>query len=348
MEQKYHLQTHATLVRQRPPDLRGDKDFIKEHDFFVFSLSSDHLLQIAKFSSRQESKTGIQRVHQEDRDREIGRFISSDRPFFTKVIILNFPLGFEKSFFDDKSHCLDVKIPLASALVVDGQHRLKAFQSEYANTVVLPLVVAAYFDLELPTVAEIFTRINFFQKPVSKSLVYDLLDLNDDPDFKNYKEAHDIIEILNTKIGSPWYGLIKTLGVGRGLLSQAAFVEAYTSRYKIKKQLSVLSTLEDKADVIERYFKAIEIVFPGKWGEQSSVLSRTLGFNALMKSLQIILTQGKFDVIHDKKAFGKYAEAIKNINVDAEDIRMLGGYGGVNALASKFEDSFRRMELLKK
>ena len=344
---EFRLEVQALLVRQRPPEHITSEEFLNEYDFFIFTMSSADLLQIAKFSPRSESPRGIQRAHKEDRDREIGRFITSDHPFFPNTIIINMPLQFSRDYYNPESKFLTVDIPLKEAYIIDGQHRLRAFASRYSNGVSLELVVSAYFGLELPTIAEIFTRINFFQKPVSKSLVYDLLDLNNDPEFEKYKEAHEVVDILNTKIGSPWYDLIKMLGVGKGLLSQAAFVEACSTRYKILELLKELPSTSHKARILERYFASVQDYFPQKWGNPDSVLTRTLGFNALMKSLQVILQKGTLDVVSTDGNFARYVEAIKNINVDAEDIRRLGGYGGVNELASRFVTAIREKGLLR-
>jgi len=344
---QFHLEVQALLVQQRPPEHITSEEFINEYDFFVFEMPSDELLKIAKFSPRSESPRGIQRAHKEDRDREIGRFITSDHPFFPNTIIINIPLQFNKDYYNTEIKSLTVDIPLKEAYVIDGQHRLRAFASKYSKGVSLNLVVSAYFGLELPTIAEIFTRINFFQKPVSKSLVYDLLDLSNDPEFQKYKEAHEIVNILHTKIGSPWYDLIKLLGVGKGLLSQAAFVEACSTRYKILELLKELPSTADKARILEGYFAAIRDYFPQKWGNPDSVLTRTLGFNALMKSLQVILQRGKLDVVSTDGNFAKYVEAIRSIDVDAEDIRRLGGYGGVNELARRFVTAIDEKGLLR-
>lgn len=344
---QFHLEVQALLVQQRPPEHITSEEFINQYDFLVFEMPSDDLLKIAKFSPRSESPRGIQRAHKEDRDREIGRFITSDHPFFPNTIIINIPLQFSKDYYNTETKFLTVDIPLKEAYVIDGQHRLRAFASKYRKGVSLNLVVSAYFGLELPTIAEIFTRINFFQKPVSKSLVYDLLDLSNDPEFQKYKEAHDIVNILNTKIGSPWYDLIKLLGVGKGLLSQAAFVEACSTRYKILELLRERPSTSDKARILEAYFAAVRDYFPQKWGNPDSVLTRTLGFNALMKSLQVILQRGKLDVVSTDGNFAKYVEAIRSIDVDAEDIRRLGGYGGVNELASRFVTAIDEKGLLR-
>jgi len=255
------IKQHAILVKQRPHtffDSVAENEFLSIHDFFILNLNSDVLLKVAKFLGRHESSLGIQRKHKEDRDKQIGNFISSDHPFFPNNIIINIPLGFRKSFYDKKTNILNIKIKQGSCYIIDGQHRLKAFQSDYSKGIKLPLVVSAYFGLEIPTIAEIFTRINFFQSPVSKSVVYDLLEFNKDPEFLKFRDAHYICDKLNSSIDSPFYNLIKMLGVGSGLLSQAAFVEAISTRYKIVPLLNRKMSTEEIANLISKYFESIK------------------------------------------------------------------------------------------
>lgn len=330
------LDAPAIRINQRTSE---DEKFQKESDFFIFSLPSDTLLKIAKFLARTESKLGIQRAHKEERDIQIGRFITSDHPFFPNTIIINIPLAYDDSYYQNNRLKVDIKAQ--TAYIIDGQHRLKAFQSKYSNKTVLNLVVAAYFDLELPTIAEIFTRINYFQKPVNKSIVYDLLDFNHDPDFKIYTEAHSIAITLNTKVKSPFYNVIKILGVGDGLLSQASFVEALSTKYKIMSLLGKFSK-DDKIDIIEKYFTSIKNAFPLKWASDNSILTRTIGFNALVKLLSYIL---KREPAIENIDFKKYTTAIKTIDVDAPAIKTMGGFQGVNVLAHLFIEKANKVAI---
>ncbi len=104
--EKIRLQTKAIRLNQRPISLQQTSDgdgFESIYDFFIFSLPSDVLLKVAKFLGRHESSRGVQRIHKEDRDKEIGKFICSGHPFFPNTIIINLPLGFEDLFYDESS-----------------------------------------------------------------------------------------------------------------------------------------------------------------------------------------------------------------------------------------------------
>lgn len=347
MKNEILIEVPAIKIEQRPPVLSKNNNFLNEYDFFIFILSSEKLLKIAKFLSRRDSPIGIQRIHKEDRDKEIGQFITSEHPFFPNTIIINIPFEYKTDFYDDKTKVLRFRTEEQSAYVIDGQHRLRAFASKYSKGVNLDLVVAAYFGLELPTVAEIFTRINYYQKPVSKSLVYDLLDFNIDPEFAKYKKAHEIVAILNSKIGSPFYGIIKMLGIGTGFISQAAFVEALTTKFKIIELFGEKYSKEEIILIIDSYFNAIKKSFADKWANENSILSRSIGFNALMKILKLIV-QEHIDTDDIKSVnFTNYTEKMKHVDVDSEDIRSFGGFKGVDALSKKFITELKKSKLLR-
>ncbi len=329
------IETSAIKVSQRPLWLKDEIGFIKECDFFVFSLSSTELLKIAEFQGRRESPVGVQRDHKKERDKEIGGFIASEHPFFPNTIIINIPLEFKDIYYDEIKKVLKVNIPEKKAYVIDGQHRLKAFASEYSKQVELDMVVSAYFGLELPTIAEIFTRINYFQKQVNKSLVYDLLEFNTDPSFKVYKEAHEIASILNYQIGSPFYGRIKMLGVGEGMLSQAAFVESLSTKYKIVELLNPYTkNIEDKAYIIDSYFDSARDSFKKVYDKDYFIFSSSVIFYSLSKVLNQILQNAANDAT--KLDFNRYTYAIASCGITIEKIRSFGGLSGVNALSQIF------------
>lgn len=335
--QKIPISVNAIKVCQRPQLLEKNPEFIKECDFFIFSINSDELLKIAKFLGRKESPLGVQREHKEDRDKEIGRFISSEHPFFPNTIIINIPIEFNEKLYDPKKGLLEFSIDRESAYIIDGQHRLKAFNSDYSNGVNLDLVVSAYFGLELPTIAEIFTRINFYQKPVSKSLVYDLLELNTDPAFHIYKDAHEIASILNDTIGSPFYGSIKMLGVGSGLISQASFVEAISTRYRIITLLDSFGfSLSHKLKLLDNYFLSANNSFQNNGFREKFIFSSSVMFNSLVKVFSIIIQtcRNKKEIMN--LDFYKYTDVMADSVEDSDEIKSFGGFKGVKTLTDIF------------
>ena len=64
------------------------------------------------------------------------------------------------------------------AMVIDGQHRLFAFASAEPERLDLQLLCSVFIDLPPPMQATIFATINSNQKPVDKSLTYELFGYN--------------------------------------------------------------------------------------------------------------------------------------------------------------------------
>jgi len=338
MVEKIKIKTKALAVKQRPKELENDSDFLKLYDFFIFQMEASKIIKISKFLSRVDSPLGVQRQHNQSRDKEIGEFIASDHPFFPNSIILNIPIEYNSKFYIDDS-ILEFELEGESAYVIDGQHRLKAFNAKYSKGVDLPLVVIAYFNLELPTIAEIFTRINYFQKPVNKSIVYDLLEFNKDPLFNQYKEAHQIVDHLNNLLSSPLYGMIKMLGIGTGSISQATLIEGLTSKYKIIELLNQNGfKTKQKIDLINNYFISISHKLQPYWGNKDSILTKSLGFYVLLNILKYILERHKQN--YSLIPFDEYAEAIANSGIDFND-KSIGGFKGVNVISSKIFEIFQ-------
>ena len=73
---------------------------------------------------------------------------------------------------------------------------------------------------------------NFTQKPVSRSLYYDIFGSVPDPERNEIKLAHDLALHLNNNKESPLYNMIKMLGKGYGLISQSFFVESMLVHFK--------------------------------------------------------------------------------------------------------------------
>lgn len=100
-----------------------------------------------------------------------------------------------------------------SVLVIDGQHRLRGLQ-ETSEDVRQNYEILVSFMLGFPpaVVAELFYTINYEQKSVNKSLLYDLMgEFSYELDEITF--MHEIVRVLNAVDKSPFYRRIKMLGV---------------------------------------------------------------------------------------------------------------------------------------
>ena len=124
--------------------------------------------------------------------------------------------------------------------VIDGQHRLLAFDrdAQIAGNFELPVVL--FEDLDASWQAYLFWTINISPKRIGPSLAFDLYPLlrteewlNPVPSSLAYREtrAQELTEALWSNPSSPWYQRIGMLGRGSGLVTQAAFVRSLTNSY---------------------------------------------------------------------------------------------------------------------
>ncbi|CAG1023264.1 hypothetical protein DOJK_02200 [Patescibacteria group bacterium] len=303
-----------------------------ERDFYLFKIKASDLLSIAYFNPREiDRETGIQRPFKESRSKEIADYIDSENSVLANNIIVSLK-GDAISF---NNGCLEIQQDKDVAFIIDGQHRLRAFK--YATKKEFELPISGFIDLSLAEIAEIFVKINYYQKPVSKSLVYDLLGISEDI-FPEFVEAHKITKILNETIGSPWFDNIKMLGIGKGIITQAAFITALEAN-KILDDLLQDFSLEQKAKILSNYFTAIKQLFPEQWGYRGSIIAKTLSLNAFVRILPKVFKK----ITQETKGFkiediGKFMSPITKIHFESEQISSLGGMKGVQKLAQIMEN----------
>lgn len=130
---------------------------------------------------------------------------------------------------------------LAPVEVIDGQHRLWAFDESISDDMELPVV--AFVGLDISWQAYLFWSINIKPKKINPSLAYDLYPLLRTQDWLSgfsgpvvYREARsqEIVEILWGCEVSPWHGRIDMLGdIGKkkGVVSQAAWIKTLLATF---------------------------------------------------------------------------------------------------------------------
>lgn len=174
--------------------------------FYACSISSG-LLEEISFSSRAKYKrkdiiegvfslvSGNQREIDDDRSKEISKYIDSIEATFPNSIILGANVDKEGNFVTDRKKRwrveeedgrLTLVIPSMEKLatIIDGQHRLSGFK--YSDRKKMDLLCSVFIDLPAPYHAYIFATININQKKVNKSLAYELYG------FKLEDESRDI------------------------------------------------------------------------------------------------------------------------------------------------------------
>lgn len=214
--------------------------------FYVTAIPAEVLLQVAYSDVLSASLApggsgyvleGTQRLSQPKRLSQIADYIDREDSAFPNSVILaaNFrPDGkFEDTDDDDDNPqtldaqsrewsvsleadgCYTLSIPSSAkiAAIIDGQHRLFAFtQVGEPKRLQMEILCSVYIDLPKPFQAQLFATINSTQKPVDKSLTYELFGYNISEETEEFwtpdKLAVFLARKLNTETKSALYGRI--------------------------------------------------------------------------------------------------------------------------------------------
>lgn len=207
--------------------------------FYAFSLNADVLSKLtysqpAEVTARMERESsehgggysilGTQRKESKKRLDEIAEFIQTSEATFPNAIILAANYDREGRYIDEETKRWRVQreandqwrlhIPTLegpSASIIDGQHRLHAFQrlEDNAPNREMELLCVVFLELPTPFHAFVFATINFNQKKVDRSLAYELFGFDVDerpPEFWAPETlAVYLARLLNTDQLSPLY-----------------------------------------------------------------------------------------------------------------------------------------------
>lgn len=208
-------------------------------------------------------------------------------------------------FIVDGQHRLMAMILLYKRLISDGTKKSSKtdYIIKYLKDYKFNCTILVNFDLWEQ--GQVFINVNFKQKPVNKSLYYEVFGSEyreGSPDDKRNQIylAHCLVKDLNEQIGSPFYNKIKMLGTGSGYVSQAFFVEAILPLFRIKgiwwKNPINYEIRDDDyneylAELIT-YFKAIKDSFNDYWPTENEsngrIICKTTSIGAFLRLLSYI------------------------------------------------------------
>lgn len=103
----------------------------------------------------------------------------------------------------DDGYCV-LRIPTKEKLaaIIDGQHRLFAFVSARPQRLDMNLICSIFLDLPKPYQAQLFATINSTQKPVDKSLTYELFGYNIEEEDEKFWSPDKLAVFLTRKLGT--------------------------------------------------------------------------------------------------------------------------------------------------
>jgi DGQHR domain-containing protein len=195
-----------------------------------------------------------------------------------------------------KTH-LTFKDEEGSAQIIDGQHRVAGIEAAIEDDPKLgklELPVVIFENLTTKMCADIFLSINTEQKPVPRSLVFDLYGEASvhivDP---AAVRARDIAIYLNETDNSPYFGEIKFPGdpPRRGGISLSTVVTAIKPLVEDKgvfEQIDVRE-LEMQRKIIFNLLTVLKKKYGEKWAARENVFMFAAGFMGAMDFLKLKL-----------------------------------------------------------
>ncbi|MGY3716249.1 DGQHR domain-containing protein [Sutcliffiella cohnii] len=315
------------------------------------SYKNKYLDEVKEKFNAEFSENGIQRVLEKKRLDKLGSYIKDKDGVFPNSLIVSLNTKEQENTLEDDLinvmedgfglfetnvpglFTLEIEPDKVDAFIVDGQHRLAAFSEAEEKIDEYELVVTFFLNMEIPLQAEIFATINGNQRPVNKSLLYDLQEFERD-NYNVIKRCHGIVKWLNNEELSPFYNKIKMLGTGYGSISQSAFIDElvkYIRERKINKHRAFMREMDNK-DIIKvllSYFLSIQELFPEQWDDNDNyIFLKTTGFGALMKLLYYVYIDFKVNGKTLKKAeLSLYFEKLQDDDFSKEKWGQSAGQG---------------------
>jgi DGQHR domain-containing protein len=330
-------------------------------------------LNSPKFKSRtsdvlsDDREQPYQRFLDERRAVEISRYLQQPSALLPNSIILAVNVDFDESEVISKQKDGFVRIHLpqseSSAVILDGQHRVAALRYlETPQREDFELVVTFLVGIPFYQQAEIFAIINGKQKPVNKSIIFDLFGYTPSGSASE-EELYEglmavarfcshVTRILNVVEESPWASKIKMRGPGDiGIISQAAVVEYLTALVEPKtfsarlKILPLLYAFFKKSDpagcasLLIVYLRAIQTALPEEFNNPKTLFWKNNGVAVILRILHDhLMLKGSVDSL-----MGDFKEIVerwrKAPRADIMEPPKSGGGGVQNQLYQKFQAS---------
>ncbi|HEX8236840.1 MAG TPA: DGQHR domain-containing protein [Abditibacteriaceae bacterium] len=300
--------------RKRGIEVTEEEQLTKtELKAFIQSLESPQFQTRSSEVLAQERQEPYQRFLDEKRSLAIASYLKEPDSLLPNSIILavDNDLDVEDVLKQPNAEVVSIHLPRSkdSAVILDGQHRVDAFNYLPSHTH-QEFQVAVTFLIGLPFYqqAELFAIINGKQKPVSKSIIYDLYGyapVSGEAEVRLYEGlmavarfCSHVTRILNSAKESPWQNRIKMRGPGEvGDISQAAVVDYLTPLVQPRKYTRRLQTLpllyEFFADstptrcaaLLIVYLAAIRAAQPEQWADRNSLLWKNNGVAVIFRVL---------------------------------------------------------------
>jgi DGQHR domain-containing protein len=261
---------------------------VSAHTFAMKVKDLVHIYYVA-VRGEDEEEGAVQRPLSKRRIEGIKDYILDGNTFFNSFI-LNWTD--EKNKVTVEGGKIEFPLVAGAAQAIDGQHRLAGLEDamEADDSVgERILIVTLCVGLSTKQAATIFLNINTEQRPVPKSLLFDLFgETASDPNHA-INRARDIAFALNEDSESPLYNLIKFPGAprGSGTIELSTFVSALKKGLEADGELTKrkIRSLDHQTLAVRNYFQAIKDAYVEDkiWANAAqNPFFKAAGFNGAM------------------------------------------------------------------
>ena len=259
---------------------------------YTFPMKVKDLVKISYVAvrGRDNEEGAVQRVLNKKRISSIKQYVLDGNMFINTFVINWNDTNYIPKIDDGK-----IEIPLIDSVaqLIDGQHRLEGMKEaikidESINEKML--LVSMVIGLGTKEAAKIFININSEQKPVPKSLIFDLYGVTEDDKNFAITRSDDIAKELNENVDSPYYNLIKYPGNprGKGKIDLSTVVTVLKKYVDIDGKFAEnnIRDLNFQSQIIINYFSALRYHWDQDdiWGNASqNVFFKASGFVAALE-----------------------------------------------------------------
>lgn len=315
--------------------------------FLLARIPAGRLVEIAYVAVRgKDTEEGaVQRLLNPARIESVKEFALAVGVFPT-ALVLNW--NSSTNTLIRKNGLLYFKDKPRSAQLIDGQHRLEGIRAaigERPTLESLQIPVAIYENLSTRECADIFLSINTEQKPVPRSLVFDLYGEASDAIIDPAAvRATDVATFLNDSSDSPYHDAIKFPGSARrkGGIALSTAVAAIKPLVEDKgsfEQIGI-SSLETQRQIVLNFFIALRKAVNEQWDDKSNVFQYAAGFVGAVDFLRLKVlpycnTKRSFKVALIRSALKLQSPILQS------EVKGLGGKSAVTAIYDRLVESFR-------
>lgn len=266
---------------------------------YTFAIKARDLITLhyVAVRGRDDEEGAVQRPLNARRINNIRGYILDGNTFFNSFILNWTDQNFKPSFAG-----VDISLPIirSAAQVIDGQHRIAGL----AQAVELrdsigdqELLVTLCVGLSTKDAAKIFLNINTEQKPVPKSLIYDLFGEVVDDEQHAINRSADLARELNDDPDSALYNQIKFPGAprGQGSIELSTFVSAFKDHLKPETGTFYTYKIRDyerQKAAIDNFFNSLREFYENRklWNSTTkNPFLKAAGFNGAVDFLVEVL-----------------------------------------------------------